>query len=181
MPAGAVLMDDDDDLLEVEDVAGEPGDFPILAVSYFDSADEMRGQVAECWLTLQAARSASGSHSGGQGATEGLGLEVAIDAALECALHLYPLIDGNARVEWGLGDDQPLFQLSDDGAGWIDPEQLWAFVEYLLDDILPLVSQHNLDELLERFSGGRRSLQLCDPSGRLLEMPVGFSPVIDAP
>ena len=146
---------------------------PVLAVSYRDSLAELRGQVAEAWYELQA------QYGDGQAppplcelALEPahVALRVDIDAGLECVVSLYPVAAGIHYEHCGESSGA-LFQLGDDGGGMVDPAQLWALLEYLLDDILPAVGCDNRGELFERFAGGRRRLALCDPSGNLLAMP----------
>ena len=138
---------------------------PVQMVCYFDSLAELRGFIEESWEDLVARGGSANSDP------ERFGLRVEIDAGLECSVLIYPVVEGEHRLESGVGAGAALLQLRDDGMGSVSPEHLWHFFESLLDDILPWVGSDNRDELSERFAGGERSLELVDPSGRLLEMP----------
>ena len=172
-----MMMDDDeyDDWPEEEMPGRADGLAPsLLAVSYFDTIEELRGCVAEAWQEFDAAFGSPDSPLPLRNLSptpSNIGLRWNLDAGLECSLLLYPIIDGEERLVWAEATE-PLFQLGDDGMGMVDPEHLWAFLEYLLDDILFFAGRNNRDELMERFAGGGRRLALCDPIGCLLVMPT---------
>jgi len=146
---------------------------PVLAVSYFDSLTQMRGQVAEIRdeLALRFADDEAPAPLRGLVFEPAyVALRIDVDAGLECAVALYPLVSGVHYPDLG-ETSEALFQLGDDGGGMVDPGQLWSFFEYLLDDVLPLVGCDNRQDILERFAGGERPLALCDPIGNLLALP----------
>lgn len=163
----------DDDPFDGEAQPDAASDSPLVAISYFDSVDEMRGHAAEAWLDLQAACDDTESPLPMQQLSlepAHFGLHIEIDAGLACSLNLYPVIAGEPHPEWGEGAAETLFQFSDDGFGGVDPQRVWSFFEFLLADILPFVGRDNRDELEERLAGGRRSFVFCDTGGCLLEM-----------
>jgi hypothetical protein len=167
------MMDNDDDWQEAEMAAGAGNRAPVLAVSYFDSLAQLRGRVAESWQELQALYEDDQAPLLLRGLafeSANVALRIEIDDGLECAVCLYPRVAGELCHQWEQGGEA-LFQLNDDGQGMVDPQQLWFFFEYLLDDILPAVGDINRQEILERFAGGSRPLALCDPTGSLLELP----------
>ena len=145
-------MIDDDWEIEGESTALPP----VRALCYFDSLSELQGFIAETWDELAAAA---------------LGVELVIDAALECSLSFCPMAGGEPLLEEALGADTALLQLGDDGLGAVSPELLWQFFEALLEDVLPRIERDNRQEIFERFAGGERTLQLVDTSGRPLMMP----------
>lgn len=129
---------------------------PVRALCYFDSLSELQGFIAETWEELTA---------------DALGVDLVIDAALECSLSFYPMAGGEPLPEEALGGDSALLQLGDDGLGAVSPVRLWQFFEALLEDVLPRLERDNREEIFERFAGGQRPLQLVDTSGRPLMMP----------
>ena len=147
-------MISDDDWEDDSDEA--PGVPPVRAICYFDSLAELQGYIAELWDELAASAG---------------GVELVIDAALECSLSFYAIADGAPDPEDAVGADAALLQLGDDGLGPVSPAQLWGFFEALLEDVLPWLERDNRAEVFERFAGGERSLIVVDTSGLPLAMP----------
>jgi hypothetical protein len=170
------MMDDDDDwqesVLRTEGDAAAPG--PVQAVCFFDSTRELRGSIDESWQDLRASFGdvdAAPALRQLQLCRQNLGVRIDIDAGLEIAACFYPVIDGEPRDDLVEGGSRILVQLHDDGRGSVDPVQLGALLEWLLEDIVPDAGHCDWQAIDERFAGGERPLVLCDTSGQLLEMP----------
>ena len=174
------MEDDDDDWQESVlrgDDDGAASD-PVQAVCFFDSTQELRGSIDECWQELRAsfgdADAAPTLRQLGL-CRQHLGIRIDIDTGLEIAACFYPVIDGEPRDDLIEGGSVVLVQLRDDGRGSVDPGQLGALLEWLLEDIVPDAGHCDWQAIDERFAGGERPLVLCDTSGQLLEMPPHLS------
>lgn len=150
----------------------------VQLVCYCDSTQELRGMIEQCWEDFEAGFEDQGTVESVQAlpfCREHTGLRIDIDNGLEISLRLYPVSNGQARVDSPLSATQVLAQLHDDGAGGPEPMRLQELLEWLLEDLLPRVGEVELDLATERFAGGERGLLLTDTTGRLLEMPPGMA------
>jgi hypothetical protein len=176
------LIDDDDDDEWQESVLRGDDDGsalrPVQAVCFYDSTQELRGAIDECWQDLRASFDDVDSAAELrelQYARENLGIRIDIDTGLEVSACFYPVIAGEPRDDLAPGYSQVLLQLHDDGGGSVDPGQLGELLEWLLEDIVADAAHLDLRMGDERFADGERPLVLCDTSGQLLEMPAGLA------
>lgn len=174
-------MIDDDDEWQESVLHGDDDDSalrPVQAVCFYDSTQELRGAIDECWQDLRSSFADVDSVAELrelQYARENLGVRIDIDAGLEVSACFYPVIAGEPRDDLAPECSQVLLQLHDDGGGSVDPGQFGQLLEWLLEDIVAAAAHVDLHIADERFDGGERPLVLIDTSGQLLEMPAGLA------
>jgi hypothetical protein len=173
-------LNDDDDWQEqaMTDPSSEGSHTAVQLVCYFDSTQELRGRIGECWLDFQAGFEDPQTLVEPRPVAfcrQNTGLRIDIDNGLEITLQLFPVIAGEPREDLPGSVSEVILQLHDDGAGSPDPVQLQELLEWLLEDLLPGVGQIDLECVAERFDGGERPVLLTDITGQLLEMPPGMA------